>query len=106
MTTPPNPFMNMTFYMDWYWFRDTGLPAEMHFYYKEETANFTIGKASTTALESPSNMTWFDIHITIFNLVPEFTASAILPMFIFATITVIALVTIQAKRKKFALHVS
>ncbi len=100
MTYPPNPFYNMTFKMDWYWYRDTGIPAEIFFYYMVE---FSMPTESFGTLAT--NMTWLEIHIDIVDFVPEFPAFAVLPLFVLMTITVVVLVKTQARPKKFALPV-
>lgn len=101
MSIDPNPFFNMTLYMSWYWYRDTGIPAEMTFYYEQEVSGFF--PESFSALESSSNMTWFRIDINIVDIIPEFPASAMLPLLIFATFAIIVLTKIHAKCRKFAL---
>lgn len=104
MTIPPNPFMNMTFRMSWFWYRETGLPAEMNFHYMLEGSGFMPNSFST--LQSSSNMTWFEINMLIVDFIPEFPTFTILPLFIFITIAVIALAKIQSKYKKLALPIS
>lgn len=83
ITIPPNPFFNLTFNMDWYWFRATGIPAEMTYYYMQEL---------------PGTMTWFDIRIVVITVVPEFPPALVMPIFMVATL-VAALVYRRAQRR-------
>ncbi len=91
VTIPPNPFLNMTFNMSWYWYRATGIPAEMYFYYMQE---------------SSGNMTWFEIRVTIVDFVPELPVYAILPLLIFITVAVIVLARAKTRYKNPALPIS
>ena len=101
MSIDPNPFFNMTLYMSWYWYRETGIPAEMTFYYEQELSDLFPESFST--LQSSSNMTWFRIDIDIVGVVRESPASAVLPMLIFASLGIIVLTRIHAKHRKLAL---
>jgi len=84
MTAPPNEFYNVTLQMDWYWFRATGIPAEMTVSYADES--FLTG-----------NNTWFSWSMTVDDIVPEFPATLVAPVFIMATL---ATVVVYKKRKK------
>jgi len=88
MTIPPNPFFNMSLLMDWYWYRDSGMVAEMRMYY---------------LTESIGNTTMFDVNVNVLNVIPEFPISAFLPLFITITTTVIILAKFKSKRVRATL---
>jgi hypothetical protein len=73
MTTPPNPFANVTFRWDWYWYKATGIPAEITMNYEENAA---------------SNMTWFSWSMTINGIVPEFPTAYATAVFMIATLLI------------------
>ncbi len=81
MSSPPNPIMNATLNMSWHWYRTTGIPAEVRFYYRAETS---------------SNMTWFDIRLMVDSIIPEFPLLIILPLFMITTL----LASVVYRRKK------
>ncbi len=78
VTTPPNPFYNMSMLLDWYWYRDSGIAAEMHMYMQTE------------GMGDPMLV---DIHVNLMQVIPEFSISAYLPAFIVTTIAVVVVLT-------------
>jgi len=96
MTIPPNPVINLTYSWSWYWYRATGLPAEMTFYYMQESAGFIPVETSVESvpIAQSSNMTWFEIHLTIVDVIPEFPSTLILPL-----LMIIALVAVMLRKK-------
>jgi len=84
MTTPPNEFYNVTFQMDWYWFKATGIPAEM-----------TVNYADENSLTG--NKAWISWSMTIDDIVPEFPAALVAPVFMIATLATVAVYKIRKK---------
>jgi hypothetical protein len=84
MTTPPSEFSNVTFQMDWYWFKATGIPAEM-------TMNYALESFLT------GNKTWFSWSMTIDDVIPEFPATLVAPVFMIATLATAAVYKIRKK---------
>jgi hypothetical protein len=85
VTTPPNPFYNVSTLLDWYWYRDSGIVAEMHMYMHTEG----MGDGMLV-----------DVHVNLMQVIPEFSISAYLPAFI---VTTIAAVVVLVKFRKEAL---
>ncbi len=83
VTTPPNPVYNMSLLMDWYWYRDSGIVAEMRMY---------------NLVEFMGNTTMFDVSVNPLNVIPEFPISAHLPFLIITTIALV--VCARAHRPK------
>lgn len=73
-TAPPNPYMNISTLMDYYWFKDTGFVAEM---------NMSIMMEMMMG-----NRTLTEISADIINVIPEFPTT-LTPLFAIATITLI-----------------
>lgn len=72
-TAPPNPFMNASTLLDYYWFKDSGFAAEV---------NMSI------MMELMGNKTLTEISADIIDIIPEFPTS-LAPFFAIATITII-----------------
>jgi hypothetical protein len=85
VTIPPNPFYNMSMLLDWYWYRASGMVAEMHMYMQTE------GMGDATLV---------DVHMNLTAVIPEFPFAAYLPAFMLTTIAVVA---VLAKLRKAAL---
>jgi len=85
VTTPPNPIYNMSMLMDWYWYRDSGIIAEMQMY---------------TLVESMGNTTMVDVNVDLLDVIPEFPISAYLPFFIITTIALTVLAKFKTKLSK------
>ena len=83
VTTPPNPFYNTSVLMDWYWYRDTGIVAEMRMY---------------TLMEGMGNTTMIDVNVDVLDIIPEFPIFIYLPLFIIMTTTVAILAKFKSKR--------
>jgi hypothetical protein len=83
VTSPPNPFYNMSMLMDWCWYRDSGIVAEMRMY---------------TMVETMGNTTMVDVNVDVFAIIPEFPVFTYLPLFIIMTITVVLLAKFNSKR--------
>lgn len=82
VTTPPNPFYNMSLLMDWYWYRDSGIVAEMRMY---------------TLMEGMGNTTMVDVNVNVFDIIPEFPIFTYLPFFIITTIALVVLAKFKIK---------
>jgi hypothetical protein len=87
LTIPPNPIYNMSLLMDWYWYRDSGVVAEMRMY---------------TLMEGMGNTTMVDVNLDIFDVIPEFPIFAFLPLFIIMTATVVMLAKFKSIRIQYA----
>ncbi|HVO37190.1 MAG TPA: hypothetical protein VMT01_03380 [Candidatus Acidoferrum sp.] len=83
-TTPPNPIYNLTSTMDWYWYRATGIPAEITMNYTDQV--------------SMGNSTWFNWSLLIDNIVPEFPALLVTPVFMITTLVAVAVCKMKKKR--------
>jgi len=88
-TSPPNPFLNVTYRMDWYWYKATGIPAEITVNYMEES-NSTLPSMNYEE-NAASNMTWFSWSMTIEGIIPEFPAAYATAVFMIATLLVVTI---------------
>lgn len=73
-TTPPNPWMNASTLLDYYWFKDSGFAAEVN--------------VSIMMEPMMGNKTLTQISADIIDIIPEFPTS-LTPFFAIATITII-----------------
>jgi hypothetical protein len=80
VTVPSNPFYNMSVLMDWYWYRDSGVVAEMRMY---------------TLMELMGNTTMIDVSVNLLDVIPEFPVSVYFPFFIITTIALVVLAKIR-----------
>jgi hypothetical protein len=85
VTTPPNPFYNMSMLLDWYWYRDSGMVVEMHMYIH---------------MEGMGDAMLVDVHMNLTDVIPEFPIATYVPAFMLTTIAVVA---VLAKFRKAAL---
>ena len=83
VTIPPNPIYNMSVLMDWYWYRDSGIVAEMRMY---------------TLMEGMGNTTMVDVNVNVLDIIPEFPIFTLLPLFIIMTTTVVILAKFKSRR--------
>jgi hypothetical protein len=86
VTTPSNPFYNLTMLMDWYWSRDSGMMTEMHMY---------------MLTEGLGDMTLVDVNVHLADVIPEFRSSAYLPVFLITTVAA-AVLLLKLKSKALA----
>ena len=70
-TTPPNSLYNMTMLIDWYWYRDSGMMAEMRMY---------------MLTEGFGDMTLVDVSVHLADVIPEFPRFTYLPVFLITTV--------------------
>jgi len=84
MTTPPNEFYNVTFQMDWYWYKTKGILAEMTMNYAD---NMFMG-----------NNTWFSWSMMINGIIPEFPSALLAPAFVVATLVAVTIFKVKKKR--------
>ena len=89
-TSPPNEFLNVTYRMDWYWYKATGVPAEMTVNYMEESSVPTIPEMNCEE-NAASNMTWLSWSMTIAGIIPEFPTAYATAVFMVATLLVAAI---------------
>jgi hypothetical protein len=80
VTVPSNPFYNMSVLMDWYWYRDSGVVAEMRMY---------------TLMGLMGNTTMIDVSVNLLDVIPEFPVSVYFPFFIITTIALVVLAKIR-----------
>jgi hypothetical protein len=85
-TSPPNPYDNATSTMDWYWYRATGIPTEVTMNYTEQVDPIY------------GNSSWWTWTLLIDNIVPEFPAALVTPVFIITTLVTVAVYKMKKKR--------
>jgi hypothetical protein len=79
-SSPPNPYYNVTSIMDWYWFKATGIIAEINMSYAEQSL---IGTMADTS--------YWNWTLLIDGIVPEFPAALITPAFMIITLVTVAI---------------
>jgi hypothetical protein len=88
-TSPPNPILNATYRMDWYWYKATGVPTEITMNYMEESS-LTLSETNYEE-NAASNVTWFSWSMTIASIIPEFPTAYATAVFMIATLLVVTI---------------
>lgn len=66
--------MNQTIFMNYYWYKSTGMMTELHVY---------------ALFEQDGNMTWFEMEMVMIDIIPEFPPALIPLLFMIATLTAV-----------------